>query len=90
MTFRIHLSQGRHLNGATITAGATTLADALAFVGEFYEGPLLLSWVERDGLYIAEVCDRIDCWFDDPPVRARVIAPPGIKPTDCRIWHRGG
>jgi hypothetical protein len=90
MMFETHLSKGKHLNGATVTAGATTLAGALAFIGEFYEGPLLLSWIERDGLYVIEIYDWIDCWFDDPPVRARVITPRGFRPPDCRIWHRGG
>ena len=90
MMFEVHLGEGQHFNGATLTARTTTLANALDFIGEFYEGPLLLAWVERDGSYSAEVYDWIDRWFDDPPVRARVITPRGHKPPDCRIWCRGG
>ena len=90
MTFEIHLSTGQHLDGATVTARASTLANALDFIGEFYEGPLFLSWVERDGSYLVEVYDWIDCWFDDPPVRARVITPRGFRPPECRAWFRSG
>ncbi len=88
--FEIHLSKGEYLNGVTVSARATTLSGALDFIGEFYEGPLFLSWIERDGLYVVEVRDWIDCSFDDPPVRARVITPHGFVPPDCRIWTRVG
>jgi hypothetical protein len=90
MMFKIQLSKGVHPNGTTVNAGATTLAGALDFIGEFYEGPLLLSWIERDDLYVVEVCDWIDCGFEDPPVRAQVITPRGFMPPNCRIWTRGG
>ncbi len=88
--FEIHLSKSRYLKGATFIARTRTLANALDLIGEFYEGPLFLIWGERDGLYLAEVYEWIDCWFDDPPVRARIITPRDGKSTDCRIWYRGG
>jgi hypothetical protein len=88
--FEVHLSKGEHLNGATLTATTSTLANALDFIGEFYEGPLFLSWVERNESHLVEVYDWIDCWFDAPPVRARVITPRGFKPPDCQIWFRNG
>jgi hypothetical protein len=90
MAFEIHLSEVRRLNGGTVSASATTLANALDFIGEFYEGPLVLSWVERDGSYLVEVYDWIDCWFNDPPVRARVMTPRDFRPPDCQVWFRGG
>jgi hypothetical protein len=57
MMFEVHLNEGQHLNGAALTATTTTLANALDFIGEFYEGPLFLAWVERDGSYSVEVYD---------------------------------
>ena len=86
--FVIHMSNLAHSNGATVTASATTLAGALDFFGEFYDGPLLLTWVEFDGLYVVDVHDWLDCWFKDPPVRARVTTPRGFRPPDCQIWLR--
>ena len=88
--FKIHLSKVQHLKGATLTARTATLANALEFVNEFYEGSLFLAWVEHDGSYSAEIYDWIDCWFDDPPIRARLVTPRGYKPPDCRIWCRVG
>lgn len=83
--FRIDLgtvypSKGVHPEGAIVTARATTLSGAIDFIGEFYQGPFMESWEERDGLYVLDICDWFDLWFPDPPVRARIIAPPGFKP----------
>jgi hypothetical protein len=89
--FEIHLSKVEPFDrtkfyGATITAIATTFAGALAFIGEFYEGPLLLSCVQRNELNVVEVYDWIDCWFEDPPVRARIMTPCGFRPPGDGVW----
>jgi hypothetical protein len=86
--FVIHLSKIMRLNGATLTASARTLDGALDFIGEFYDGPLFLSWVKLDGTCVVEVYDWLDCWFDDPPIRARVMTPSGFRPPDCQTWFR--
>ena len=90
MTFEVHLCEGSRLKGAILTARTTTLANALDFIGEFFDGPLFLHWVERDGSYLVEVYDWIDLWFNDPPVRARVMTPRGFEPPDCQVWFRVG
>jgi hypothetical protein len=81
---KVYPSKGVHPEGATVTARATTFSGAIDFIGEFYQGPFLESWEERDGLYVLDIYDWFDLWFPDPPVRARITAPPGFTP------HRNG
>lgn len=82
--------------GATITARANTLAGAVEFVRACWgspDGPLFGPCVERDGRYVIDVYDWLECWFAAPPVHARIIAPRGFTPRDDgggRLEGRGG
>ncbi len=81
--FTVRLRSGVDLDGASITAEAATLHQALCFVGEFCASKhsmIETSWQERDGQYVMDVYDWCDCWFADPPVLAQIIAPPDFIP----------
>ncbi len=86
--FAIHLGEIERFDGATIAASARSLASALDFIGEFYDGPLALSWAEVDGRWVADVYDWLDCWFPNPPARARIVTPRGFGLPDCDVWFR--
>lgn len=67
-------------------ARAATAHQVVAFAAAFAPGGcgvIESEWLERDGRYVAEVYDWIDCWFARPlPVLAVVTAPPGFTPPE--------
>jgi hypothetical protein len=86
--FTIRLMPGIFPGYVAVTAKAPTLAQALAFVGEFSELQSLIieaPWIERNGRYVMDVFDWCACWFSDPPVMAQVIAPSGFTPAAERL-----
>jgi hypothetical protein len=67
-------------------ARAATARQAIEFAAAFVPGGCGVidsGWFERDGRYVVEVYDMIDCWFTGPlPVLAEVEAPPGFVPPE--------
>jgi hypothetical protein len=69
--------------GASVMARAPTLEGATGFVREYcgLDFGVIPGWEERNGLYVMDICDWLDCWFANPPVVARIITPRGFTPS---------
>jgi hypothetical protein len=69
--------------GVSVFVRASTLDGATGFVREFcgIEFGMVAGWEERDGRYVMDVLDWLDCWFADPPVVARITAPRNFNPA---------
>jgi hypothetical protein len=81
--FTTRLSEKVCLGYQDAIAKSHTLQQALGFIGEFAALRHMLittPWIEQDGRWVIEVYDWCDCWFTNPPVMARVTAPPEFTP----------
>jgi hypothetical protein len=69
--------------GASVMARAPTLEGATGFVREYFglDFGVIAGWEERNGRYVMDIYDWLDCWFANPPVVARIIAPRGFTPS---------
>jgi hypothetical protein len=68
-----------------LSAEATTVESALAFIDEFtIDGSTIVapSWIEREGRYVLDVWDWSECFCVNPPKLAEIIAPPGFLPPE--------
>ena len=81
--FTIELREGVYADKAMLSAKAETLDSAIALVRRFAEAGMVIEsrWIELSDKYVMDVYDWCDCWFADPPVLARITAPPGFRPT---------
>ncbi|HYV38261.1 MAG TPA: hypothetical protein VE988_21440 [Gemmataceae bacterium] len=62
-------------------ATARQVIDFAAALAPSGFGVLESNWFERDGRYVVELYDWIDCWFTGPlPVLAVVTAPADFTP----------
>jgi hypothetical protein len=84
--FTVQLAPGVCMGADTAVARAATARRVIKFAAAFAPGGcgvIESGWFERDGRYVNELCDWIDCWFTGPPpVLAVVTAPPGFKPPE--------
>jgi hypothetical protein len=83
--FTVRIASGACMGFGSAVAHGATARQVIDFAARFAPGGcgvIESGWFERDGRYVTELYDWIDCWFTGPlPVLAVVIAPAGFTPT---------
>ncbi len=82
--YTVRLAPGVCMGFESAAARGATARQVIEFAAAFAPGGcgvIESGWLERDGRYVAEVYDWIDCWFTGPlPVLAVITAPAGFTP----------